>query len=147
MSISLSGLFANVNTLANISGGVLTGDLALSGTLTAPILGNAETVWRGNGSSLLGIGPAPPTIASIAVENVGGTVIGLSGGNVLVNGTVFYGGVAVSVGGIVASSTTRLTATQLRAQIQAKSAGTYNLQVTNANGSFALAVNAITYSA
>jgi hypothetical protein len=145
MSVSFIGLLANVNTRLDASGGVLTGNLSLSGTLTAPSIGNAATVWRGDGSALSGIGRSPPTISNISVENVGGTIIGLGGGYIIVNGSGFYGGAIVTVGGIAASSTTCVSMTQLRAQLQAKSAGTYNVQVTNDNGTFALAVDAIAY--
>jgi hypothetical protein len=57
------------------------------------------------------------------------TAVSTDGGFVVVNGSGFVGGSMVLVGGTPATSTTVLGYTQLGAQVQAKAAGTYALQI------------------
>ncbi len=147
----MAGLSANIASRINFDGGILSGNLNITNALTAPTIGNAATMLYGNGSAFSGIGRPPPTITTIQVTDasynaIDDTTLGVAGGYIIVNGSGFWGGALVKVGGTVATSTTGITMKQLRVQLPAKPAGTYNVQVDNEDGSYALAVNAVTYS-
>lgn len=64
-----------------------------------------------------------------------------------ITGTNFFAGSQVFIEGQLASSITYISATQLNVILPNKSAGTYVLYVVNPDGSVAIRINAVTYSA
>jgi hypothetical protein len=91
-------------------------------------------------------------IASINVANstyatIDDTAVDTTGGYIIINGSGFVSGAAVIVGSNTACSVTFVSTTQLRAQIPAQAAGTYNVYVANSDGGVGLKVNGVTHSA
>jgi hypothetical protein len=87
-------------------------------------------------------GTAGPTISSLSPTSgptTGGTVI-------TINGTGFAAGATVRVGGALATGTTLLSATQVRAATPAGTAGARDVVVMNPNGSSATRSGAFTYT-
>lgn len=74
------------------------------------------------------------------------TTISTSGGYIKLTGFGFVSGCQVHVEDTLASSVTFISANQVRAQLPAKTAGTYIVYLTNPSGKFALKVNGITYA-
>ena len=75
------------------------------------------------------------------------TAVDTAGGYIKITGSGFKTGATVTVNKALATSTTFVSSTELRAQIPAQAAGTYVLYVVNTDGSVAIKVNGITYSA
>lgn len=69
-----------------------------------------------------------------------------SGGYIKITGTGFVSGCIVAVGNITATSTTFVSSTEVRAQLGAQAAGSYNLYVSNPDGSLSIKVLGINYS-
>lgn len=69
-----------------------------------------------------------------------------SGGYIKITGSGFVSGCIVTVGNVTATSTTFVSSTEVRAQIGAQAAGSYNLYVSNPDGSLAIKVLGVNYS-
>jgi hypothetical protein len=88
----------------------------------------------------------PPTITSasysgglLAADPAGGETITLSGTN-------FQSGFSVTVGGTTAPSTTYISSTQVQFTTPAKTAGDYDIKLTNSNGLVATLIDGIAYN-
>lgn len=93
-----------------------------------------------------------PTITQIQVCDSSYTVlddtaVDTAGGYIKITGTRFASGCQVTVGSTAATSVTFVSSTEIRAQVPATSAGTYIVYVSNTDGSTAIRVNGITFSA
>lgn len=102
------------------------------------------TVW-GNLSA------AGPKITSVAITDssynvIDDTAVALTGGYIKITGSDFVSGCLVVVDTSSATSTTFVNSTEIRAQLPAKSAGSYVLYVTNPDGSTGIRVAGVTYS-
>jgi hypothetical protein len=92
-----------------------------------------------------------PRITSIQITDssyvvLDDTAVSTSGGYIKITGTGFTSGSQVLVNSVAATSTTFVSAVELRAQLPATAAGTYILYVTDTNGGLASKVNGITFS-
>ena len=93
-----------------------------------------------------------PRILSVAVTDNTYTAIddtavdSTSGGYIKITGTGFVTGCIVTVGAVSATSTTFISSTEVRAQLSAQAAGSYNLYVSNPDGSLSIKVLGINYS-
>ena len=92
------------------------------------------------------------TITSVAICDAtyavlsGDTAISTSGGYIKITGTGFITGCTVYVNGIAATTTTFVSSTEVRAAVQAYTAGTYSLTLFNASGSGAIYSAGVVYS-
>lgn len=75
------------------------------------------------------------------------TAVDIAGGYIKITGTGFKTGATVTVNRQQATSVTFVSSTELRAQVAAETAGTYVVYVVNTDGSVALRVNGVTFSA
>jgi len=92
-----------------------------------------------------------PAVANVQVANssyglLDDTAVDVGGGYILINGSKFASGCSVLIGNTPATSVTYVSATQLRAQVPAKTAGSYVMYVSNPDGGTAIIVNGITFS-
>ena len=104
------------------------------------------------GSAAIQGGGGGPKITSIIVtdssyNNLDDTAVALAGGYIKITGSGFETGCQVLVGTTLATSVTFISATEVRAQVPATTAGTYILYVVNTDGGTAIRVNGITFSA
>jgi hypothetical protein len=93
-----------------------------------------------------------PKITSIAVANssytiLDDTAVDTAGGYIVITGTGFATGCQVIINDVVATSTTFVNSTTVRAQIGPRAAGTYNVYLTNPDGGTAIRISGVTYSA
>jgi hypothetical protein len=75
------------------------------------------------------------------------TAVTTSGGYIKITGTGFTSGSQVLIGTVAATSVSFVSSTELRAQVPATAAGTYVVYVVATDGSVAIRVNGITFSA
>jgi hypothetical protein len=92
-----------------------------------------------------------PKITSVQVANSSYTVlddtsINIGGGYIVITGSGFQSNCSVIVDSNLACSVAFVSATQVRAQLPAKAAGTYNIYLLNGDGGTAIRVNALQYS-
>jgi hypothetical protein len=98
-----------------------------------------------------GVG-AGPVIANVQIANssyvaLDDTAVALDGGYILINGENFGENVQVIIANTNATSVTYISSSLVRAQVPAKSAGSYILYLVNTDtGATAIRVNAVTYS-
>lgn len=86
-------------------------------------------------------------ITDSSYNNTGNSTISASsGGYIKLIGFAFQSGCQVHVEDTLASSVTFISANEVRAQLPAKTAATYNIYLTNPSGKFALKINGITYA-
>jgi hypothetical protein len=78
--------------------------------------------------------------------NLDDTAISLSGGFIKIIGSGFTAGATITVNRTAATSVTFVSATELRAQVGAQTAGSYIVYAVNSDGAVALRVNGLTYS-
>lgn len=102
-------------------------------------------------ASQLVVGALNPVLTSVVVcdssYNVIGGNISVSGGYIVVTGTGFSSTSIVLVDNTNATSTTYVSPTTLRAQIPAKSAGSYNVYVNDTStGATVIKVNGLTFA-
>jgi hypothetical protein len=81
-------------------------------------------------------GSLAPKVATVNVANsafsvLDDTAVNVGGGYIVVTGENFANGATVLVDTTQASAVTRVSSTELRVQVPAKSAATYNLYVVN----------------
>lgn len=74
------------------------------------------------------------------------TSVSTSGGYIKITGTGFASGCQVLINNIPVTSVTFVSATEVRAQVPATSAGTYVVYLVNGDGGVAIRVNGITFS-
>jgi hypothetical protein len=97
-------------------------------------------------------GGTGPTISNVSVTNSSYTVlndtpyISTAGGYIKITGTGFVSGCTVYYGGNTATTTTFVSATEVRAQIGAASSNSYMVYVVNPDSSTGILLNAITFS-
>ncbi len=96
-------------------------------------------------------GSLAPKITTVNVANsafsvLDDTAVNIGGGYIVVTGENFATDATVLVDTTQASAVTRVSSTQLRVQLPAKSAATYNLYVVNPDGGTGIRVNGVTYS-
>jgi hypothetical protein len=94
----------------------------------------------------LGVKISNVSIANSSYTILDDTAVSTDGGYVVITGAGFNSGAQVIIGGTNATSVTRVSSTELRAQVPAKSAATYNVYVVNTDGSTGIRVNGLTYS-
>jgi hypothetical protein len=128
-----SGLAANL-TLGNVT---------VSGTLSNNT--GSEFVTAATAS-------AGPKITNIQVVDSSYTVlddtaVDIAGGNIKLTGSGFNSGCQVIIGSTPASATTFVSSTEVIAQLPATVAGTYIVYLANTDGSVAIRVNGVTFSA
>lgn len=95
----------------------------------------------------LGVKISNVSIANSTYTVLDDTAVNVGGGYIVITGAGFNSGAQVIIGGTNATSVTRVSSTELRAQVPAKSAATYNVYVVNTDGSTGIRVNGLTYSA
>lgn len=93
-----------------------------------------------------------PRISGVQIANssyviLDDTAANTSGGYVVISGSGFVSGCQVIIGDTLATSVSFVSSGTLHCQVPAKSAATYNIFVINPNGSTAIGVNGLTYSA
>lgn len=93
-----------------------------------------------------------PKITNVQIANstysvLDDTAVDTGGGYIVITGTGFESNSSVLVDNTLATSVTYVSSTVLRAQVPAKSAGTYNLYVVNSDGGVGIKVVGLTYSA
>jgi hypothetical protein len=74
------------------------------------------------------------------------TAANTQGGYLVITGTGFQSGAQVIIGTTPATSTTFISSTELRAQVPASNAASYQLSVVNPDGGTGIKINGITYS-
>lgn len=92
-----------------------------------------------------------PKVTNIQITTSGGTVlddtaIALGGGYIKITGTGFQSGCQIRVASALATSVTFVSSTEVRAQVGAASAGSYDVVFINPDGGTALRINGLTYS-
>ena len=110
---------------------------------------NTTGVILATGVDLSNIGPKVTNIqiANSTYSILDDTAVELTGGYIVITGTGFESGATVLIDNTPATSTTFVSSTQLRSQVPAKSAGTYNVYVVNPDGAVGIKVIGLTYSA
>ena len=111
----------------------------------APEKGGTGTTSGASGGSGPKISGAIVTDSSYNILD--DTAVALAGGYIKITGSGFETGCQVLVGTTPATSVTFISATEVRAQVPATTAGTYILYVVNTDGGTAIRVNGITFSA
>ena len=99
-----------------------------------------------NGTEWTRMGIAPPTFTSVDYP---GSVTALDPAgdeSLVINGTNFNTGIAITIEGTTPSSIIRNSSTQLTITTPAKTAGTYDIVFTNTDGGTATATNAVSYN-
>jgi hypothetical protein len=92
-----------------------------------------------------------PKITNIGITNssytlLDDTAVSIDGGYVKISGSAFEPGCQILINNVPAVSTTYISATEVRAQVPATSAGTYIVYLVNTDGGVAIRVNGITFS-
>jgi hypothetical protein len=95
----------------------------------------------------LSVKVATINIANSSYSILDDTAVNVGGGYIVITGDGFESGAQVIVGSNTACSVSFVSSTQLRAQVPAQPAGTYNVFVANSDGGTGLKVNGLTYSA
>lgn len=114
------------------------------------IIANSAIV-AGNEISSGGGSGGGPKITNIQVTNNSYTVlddtsVSTSGGFIKITGTGFAAGCQVLINNTPVTSVTFVSATEVRAQVPATTAGTYIVYLVNSDGGVAIRVNGITFS-
>ena len=124
--------------------------MALTKITSNVIANNAVTQSKIDSSVELGGGGIK--ISNIQVTNSGGTVlddtaVDTAGGYIVLTGSGFASGCQVLINNVLATSTTFVNSTTVRAQLPATAAGTYIVYLANTDGSVGIRVNGVTFSA
>jgi len=143
-----TGLFLSGANVGVTVGGVEKASVSSSGlTVNGSV---SATYYTGNGSQLTGLA-TPMTISNVQITSNTWTVLDdlavwTDGGYIIVNGSGFAPGSMVSAGSDFASSTSFVSNTQLKAQLPAKTSGSYTVTVTRGDTVTASLPFGITYS-
>lgn len=124
-----------------VSSTSLTCTTGASGATTADVVVTLPDTQSGTLSSAFTY-RNPPTVSSVDISS-GSTTGGLS---IAITGTGFITGATAYIGGTQCTTTTFLSATSLTCLTPAKSAGTYNITVTNTDLQTGTLTNGFTYS-
>lgn len=97
-------------------------------------------------------GPVLNKITTVSVtdssyNNISATAVNVTGGYIKIVGTGFVSGCQVLINTVLAATTTFISSTEVRAQVNATTAGTYIVYLVNLDGGTATRVNGITFSA
>jgi hypothetical protein len=95
----------------------------------------------------LGVKVATINIANSGYSILDDTAVNVGGGFIVITGDGFKSGAQVLVDNVTACSVSVVSGTQIRAEVPAKTAGTYNVYVANSDGATGIKVNGLTYSA
>ena len=103
-------------------------------------------------SASSGTGGSIPKITQIQVTDnsyvtIDDTAVSTSGGYIKIIGSGFSIGCQVIIGTLLATSVSFISSTEVRAQVPSQVAGTYTVYLTNSDGSVAIRVNGLNYSA
>lgn len=120
--------------------------MALTKISSSEIQTGAITTDKFSGDVALSVRIANVSIANSTYTVLDDTAVNVGGGYIVVTGAGFQSGAQVVINETPATSTTFVSSTELRAQIGAKSAATYDVYVINPDGGNAISVNGITYS-
>src|SRR5210317_850655 len=132
-----------------VSGSTITLGTASLSTVDG-VVNISSNVVVTNGVSGSGVS-APLIISNVEVTDsewvpLDDTAVALSGGYILLNGSGFAPSSIVKIGDTNAVATSYVSSTQLRAQVPAKSSGTYNVTVVRPDTKTATLPSALTYS-
>lgn len=120
--------------------------MALTKLSTTEFQTGAITTDKFSGDVALSVRIANVSISNSTYTVLDDTAMNVGGGYIVVTGAGFQSGAQVVINETPATSTTFVSSTELRAQIGAKSAATYDVYVINPDGGNAISVNGITYS-
>jgi hypothetical protein len=120
--------------------------MALTKLSSAEFQTGAITTDKFSGDVALSVRIANVSIANSTYTVLDDTAVNVGGGYIVVTGAGFQSGAQIVINETPATSTTFVSSTELRAQIGAKSAATYDVYVINPDGGNAISVNGITYS-
>jgi len=140
-NIDLDGQFVRVphGTTAERPSSPVAGYLRFNTTI-----GTLEQ-WNTNTSSWAAV-DSPPIITSVAYPGSVTAADPAGGETITVNGSNFKSGFTVTVGGTTAPTTTFVSSTQITFTTPAKTAGDYDIVVTNTNGLAATSTNGISFN-
>ena len=143
-----TGLFLSGANVGVTIGGVEKANVSSSGFSVNGTV--SASTFVGNGSQLTGLA-TPMTISNVQITSNTWTVlddlaVSTDGGYCLVNGDGFGPGSLVSAGSDFASSTSFVSSAQLKAQLPAKTSGSYTVTVTRGDTVTASLPFGITYS-
>ena len=125
------------------------GDIAYTqDTQTLYIWDQTSYAWASTKGAAVGGGPKIDNIdiTDSSYALVDDTAVSIDGGYIKITGSAFQSGCQILINNMPATSTTFISATEVRAQIPAADAGTYIVYLVNPNGDVAIRVNGITYS-
>lgn len=105
----------------------------------APALATAIT--QGGGPKISNV-----VIADSSYNTLDDLAVSTSGGYIKILGSGFSTGCQVTIGTTLASSVTFISSSEVRAEVSAKTAGSYPVYVTNTDGATGTRINGITYS-
>lgn len=122
----------------------LPGRAIQAGTITVTQLETtvANTVQTGGGPKITAV-----TVTNASYNNLDDTAVDIAGGYIKITGTGFVTGCQVLINNTPATSTTFVSATEVRAQVPATAAGSYIVYLVNTDGGVAIRINGITFSA
>jgi alpha-tubulin suppressor-like RCC1 family protein len=121
--------------------------MALTKLSSSEIQTGAITTELISGDVALSLRISNVSIANSTYTVLDDTAVNVGGGYIVVTGAGFQSGAQVIINETPATSTTFVSSTELRAQVGAKSAASYDLFVVNPDGGTAIRVNGLTYSA
>ena len=101
---------------------------------------------KGDGTMEWGAAITPPTFSSVDYPGDDTALDPAGGQSLIINGTNFVSGITCTIDGTIPSSVTLNSATQITVTTPAKSAGTYTLVISNADGGSATTTNAVSYN-
>jgi len=101
--------------------------------------------WNTNTNSWAAV-DSPPIITSVAYPGSVTAADPAGGETITVNGSNFKSGFSLTVGGTTAPTTTFVSSTQITFTTPAKTAGDYDVVVTNSNGLSATSTNGISFN-
>jgi hypothetical protein len=122
----------------------LPGRAIQAGTITVTQLETsvATTVQTGGGPKITNV-----EVTSNSYVVLDDTAVDIAGGYIKITGTGFLTGCQVLINNTPATSTTFVSATEVRAQVPASAAGSYIIYLVNPDGGVAIRINGITFSA
>lgn len=138
----LSGIITNNASL--LTEGIL------NTALLPSTIGNTNTTFIGNGSQLTGLG-TPMSISNVQITDssytlIDDTAVPLEGGYCIINGNGFAPGSLVSIGTDLALATSYVSVNRLKAQVPAKTSGSYTLTIIRGDTTTASLPLGVTYS-
>ena len=136
-----------------VDGSIQTVDIANSAITSSKLAASSVTTTAiaSDVTALISQGGGPKITNIQVTDNtytvLDDTAVDTAGGYIRITGTGFAAGCQVLINNVPATSTTFVSATQVRAQVPATAAGTYVIYLVNTDGGVAIRVNGITFSA